>query len=862
VTAIASHEAAAAPEPAPARYRTSFVGRDRELREVVRHLVDPAIRLVTILGRSGVGKTRLAFECTSDPSVLERGTNLFVDIGYAGNADDVLSLLAQALEVAHVPGQSAEDAVRRQLRHAPRVVIADNADLIPDAVQSLVDLVSVSPGSVVLATGQRAAGIAGERVVRLDGFAVPAAGAADTEALLSNPAVVLYADRAAAGDVGFSLMSANVEDVAELVRQLDGLPLAIELGAARSRILSPRAQLAALEQHSPLELRARDGAARPHRHCDVRSAVAVSYEAASDSARLVLRRMSVAADAVTSERVRELVPEPGWTLAVVLDDLAELVELGLADVDQSRDGKPRFRLHPTVAAFGREQLEADGNEPDIRARYTSAVLRTARATRSFAHRPRVEALAEASVELHAAFGWLAETGDAERALELAADLSPLWARRGLFQGPGSTFERLLTAAETATLLVTPATLARAQLWWTRLVIHGSSPAMHRPALVARLGAAVDAARTLGDESLLLFGLDCVVWAVFVTGDMAATSAAVAEGLPLADRLGDRAASRRYTYCTAMLANIGGDIETALLFARPALESALRDGDLIDTIRVCTVLWTIPPATPGFPASVPSAEALLGACLDAGEVVEASLLYAMLVGQAVAAGDAGGAARWAVRGLDLAQQLGAWYAGGHTTAALVLLAAGTGDVETVASLHGSLTPILPEVMVAFGPHAPTYLGAIAGSRERMGPALFDQAVADAAILDRDAAIERAAAYAQAVAQAFGGSTLHAIPSPDSGRPPSVVPRMRAPRRPGHLEQLTRRELDVLFALMTGATNTAIGKSLGLRPKTVMHYSVSVYAKLGVRGRTEATAWAYRNGLAPAAPDDETPRLAAS
>jgi predicted ATPase/DNA-binding CsgD family transcriptional regulator len=828
------------------RYRTSFVGRDAELAEVARLLADPATRFVTIVGRSGVGKTRLAVEAGNDSSAAARGVAVLVDLGNAHDAGDVATLLADALETGHVAGQSAEDAIRRRLRIEPAVVIADDVDRVRGSDAAVLDLLSESPGSVVIATAQRATGIAGELVIRLDGLGLPKTGVRDRGQLLANAAVVLYADRAAAVDPGFRLTSSNVEDVAELAQRLDGLPLAIELGAARAHILSPHAQLAALDEHSPLELRSRRGAEGNDRHRDVRSVVAVSYAAASEPARLVLRRMSIAADAVTSERVRDLVTEPGWTLAGVLDALAELVDLGLADVDRRSDGEPRFRLHPTVAAYGRERLAAEDDESAVQRRYVDAVVAVGRATRTMPHRRRLGALADASAELHAVFARLADESNVEGALELAADLSPLWLQRGLFQGSGSTFQRLLTAGEGGAARVDPATLACAQLWWTRVVIHDASLSRHREAVVARLARGVETARESGDDALLLFALDCVVWAVFVTGDMKTTAAAVAEGLPLAERLGDRAEARRYAYCTAMLANMAGDTATALRFAAPALEGALHDRDLLDTIRVCSVLWTVPPGTPGLPRSIPSAEALLHACLDAGEVAEASLLYATLTGQALVAGSVVEAARWAIRGLDLAQQLGAWYSAGLTTAALILVANRRGDHAIAAGLYGVLTPVLPEVMVGLGPYMPRYQAAIATSREAMGSTAFDQVVADSAIVDRDVAIDRAAAYAQSLLAAAGEPVVHAVPAIDRPRRPTLT--IPQPETPGRPEHLTPRELDVLRALMTGATNGAIGASLGLRPKTVMHHSVSIYAKLGVRGRTEATAWAYRNGLA--------------
>src|SRR5262249_60079966 len=121
-------------------------------------------------------------------------------------------------------------------------------------------------------------------------------------------------------------------------------------------------------------------------HGEVRWAVAESYNVARPSAQLVLRRMSVAADATPSRRARDLVGERGWTLSAILDALGELVDLGLADVDRRGTGEPRFRLHPTVAAFGRERLAAEDDAEEIERRYVVAACALARAARSFPDR--------------------------------------------------------------------------------------------------------------------------------------------------------------------------------------------------------------------------------------------------------------------------------------------------------------------------------------------------------------------------------------------------------------------------------------------------------------------------------------------
>jgi predicted ATPase len=265
--------------------RTSFVGRAAELAEIDQRLAEPDTRLVTIVGRSGVGKTRLAIEVAHRQQGLWPGGVVFVELDRETGRGLIAEVVGAALGSEVLEGQAAEEAIQRRLRRAPTLIVADDLDAIADALGDLLDLASLSPATRILATAQRPTEHAAEHVVRLRPLAIAPEGMRGAAALAEVPAIALYVQRAAALDARFTLDDQNATAVAELTRRLDGLPLAIELGAARARIMLPSAQLSALDEHSPLDLRARRTDARPERHRDVRAAVAASYALAATAIR-------------------------------------------------------------------------------------------------------------------------------------------------------------------------------------------------------------------------------------------------------------------------------------------------------------------------------------------------------------------------------------------------------------------------------------------------------------------------------------------------------------------------------------------------------------------------------------------------
>ena len=628
-----------------------------------------------------------------------------------------------ALGTEVIEGQAPEEAVRRRLRQTPTLIVLDDLDLAGDVLDDLLDLAGLSPATRFVATAHAPIGHVAERVMRLRPLPTAPDDLADPERLAEVPAVALYVARAVALDPDFALDDSNALAVADLTRRFDGLPLAIELGAARARIMSPMAQLAALEEHSVLDLRAPGSDARPDRHREVRTALAASYAVAGDAEKAILRHMSVFAGGCTSQRLRAVLGEADWTLAAILDALVELVDLGLVEVDADPDGEPRYRLLPTIAAYAREQLESEG-EADAAESRREAILRSAaRKTRTLAGRKQVDALARDAGELQALFARLATDGRTADALELASDLAPLWSRRGLFQGPGTTFARLLDVAEQSDEGISPEIEARAMVWWASLAVHAPSPARDREAIRRRLARGLELARdSRRSGPLVVLGWTRWWWRSSSPATWREPRPRPRRAWRIATAIGDRSAQARFEYRAAIVARAMGDDARAAALAGAALTKTIEDGDLRADVLHDRRAHDDAARDSGDAHGHPDARGHLPIRrAGGGSSPQRARPGAPHRGEARGGRDRGrggvGPSRARAR-----RGPGAWYASGFCIAALAQAAGARGDAAEAARLHGSLTPIATEVFVGQGPEGvERYQAAIAPARRQLGDA---------------------------------------------------------------------------------------------------------------------------------------------
>ena len=811
--------------------RTSFIGREAEIASLLDLLRAPDVGLVTITGRSGAGKTRLATEVARRLSSELPGGAVFVDCSSIDDPDVLMAAVASALDLKVVSRQRPEDALRRSLQYEPALILADDVDQVPDGLEALLGILDDCPGSHLLATAAAPRRARGEHVVRLGALPLASVRFPDPRELQLAPAVALFCERASAVDAGFRCTVDNAAAVAGLVERLDGLPLAIELAAARVTTLSPAAQLEMLGHGSSLDLASLRAVGRADRHTELRSAIAWSHRLLGQREQILFRRMAVFVGGSSLESLREVSAEHAWGSAGFLDALTNLVDVHLVEPDvTTSDG--RYLLLPTVVDYALERLVEAGESERLMARHTDWFAAFARRATDLDERDQLARLVADRRNLHAALGRLIAAGRTERGLRLAADLAPLWIRQGLFPRTRAWFDALLAGAQNEDI---PAEVhARALLW--RALLAAEAPAeSDRRTASERLDLGLRLARESGSDDALLFGLSCVIGTLFAIRDMDAAAGASREGLALSREIRDERWQVRFTCWAGVVAQEGGDLETAASLGAESLDRATRGGDLTTVVRASLLLVGLPPGTPGVPDAVLTREALLAICRDIGDVVAEGWLLGSLAWAALAAGDRARAAAWCIDGLRLGQRTGALSSGGFALAALVLAAARREDDAIAAMLHGSLAGALPTLQVGISAQpAAIYFAAVDEARSRFGAQAFDAIVAEGALLSWDGALAAALKYASVLAS-------RATPrvTAGEGRPAET-------RSFGRVEHLTPRELEVLRLLARGDTNKDIAVALGLRPKTVMHHSVAIYGKLGVRGRAEATAWAYRNG----------------
>jgi predicted ATPase len=420
---------------------TSFVGRARELAMVEELLADH--RLLTLTGPGGSGKTRLALTAASAMAEdFEDGIRL-VELAPLSDPDLVPQAVASVLGVRGTPGTPLLDSLCLHLESREVLLVVDNCEHLVGACASLAEtLLRRCPELRILATSREAFGVPGEAL-----FFVPPLSLPDprrlpaVDGLLSYEAAGLFVERVRAVRHGFSLDEKNALAVARICYRLDGIPLAIELAAAKARVLSVEQISSRLDESFAL-LTGHDRTAIAH-HRTLRATMEWSYELLSESERTLLRRLSVFAGGWTLEAAEEVCGGEGLGEArvsnpPVLDLLTQLVDKSLVLVSQ-QDGDARYRLLETVRQYASEKLDGSGEAEKLRGRHAAWFLALAeRAEPHLKGRRQLEWLGRLETEhenLRSAMRWLIDEGEVETAVRLAWALWLFWYLHG-HQGEG------------------------------------------------------------------------------------------------------------------------------------------------------------------------------------------------------------------------------------------------------------------------------------------------------------------------------------------------------------------------------------------------------------------------------------------
>lgn len=413
--------------PAPL---TSFVGREGEVAAIVDLLRRADVRLVTLTGPGGVGKTRLAVRVAEEIGGDFGDGGTFIPLAPIADPEIVPATIAQALGVRDTAGQSLPDRLVAFLRNRCFLLGIDNFEHLLTAAPLLTDLLVAAPRLKLLVTSRVVLGLSGEHPYQVPPLTLPPlSGTHAAAALADAEAVRLFVARAAAARPGFSLDDDSAPVVAEVCRQLDGLPLAIELAAARTRVLPPVALLDRLDQR--LAILTGGSRDQPPRLRSMRDAISWSYDLLSPALQALFSRLAVFAGGFGLDGTAAVAGDATASETEILDGVAALVDASLVRQVGTQAGGPRFAMLETIRAFGLDRLSAAGDEAATRDRHAAwclNVVETAWPPRS-RYPASQETLARLDLErdnIRAALAWALSRADVDTALRLAGGLADYW----------------------------------------------------------------------------------------------------------------------------------------------------------------------------------------------------------------------------------------------------------------------------------------------------------------------------------------------------------------------------------------------------------------------------------------------------
>jgi predicted ATPase/DNA-binding CsgD family transcriptional regulator len=797
---------------------STLVGREQEAAALRTMLLRPTARLVTLTGPGGVGKTRLAIDVATD---LDVGFDTLVFVPLASVRDPALvpATIAGALGLR---SPETIDALRDFFRPRTTLLVLDNVEHVLAAGPAIVDLLVDAPGLTVLATSRALLRISGEQVVTVPPLTLPDPGSLPPMHELDRFAAVrLFVERCQAVRPAFVVDDENAVDVVEICRRLDGLPLAIELAAARVTMLPPRALRARLERRLPLLTRGEHD--RPERLRTMRAGIAWSYDLLSEDEQLLFRCLAVFAGACSLAAVESV---SAGDAPAALDAVAGLVDKSLLQ-QVALEGEPRFSMLETIREFAMEQLEASGHEVDARRAHAEHFRRLAEEAESGLRGPRQQEWRdrlEADLDdLRAALAWTlgpsAAPQDAETGLLLVGALWYFWFQRGLTGEARRWLMQALAATASrgrprAQALLGAGTLAwrqgdcptartfldeSAALWRDEGDVRGLAETLHVLGHVRFDQRDYAAARGLFEESSDAYHrADDVIGGLPLVGDLGLV--AYHEGdYQSADRILNESLTlyRRHGLKDRVAGALNGLGDLARLAGDDRRAAALYEESL--------ALWRELRGTPG----------IASALHKLGQVSRATH------------DDAAARARF-VESLTVQLELGNKQGIGECLAGLAATAASDHPVRAAQAFAASST-LLESIGMPLAPVDQLTLERdIDATRRRLGDPAWSQAWAEGAQLSTDEAI-RLARLDDVDSDALT-STVASTPNPE----PDANP-------------LSRREREVGRLLARGLTNREISRALSISERTVGSHVDHIMTKLGLRSRTRVAVWAIEHGL---------------
>ena len=801
---------------------TRFVGRQPEVAHVRQLLSEH--RLVTLIGTGGVGKTRLATEVAVGLREVFADGVCMIELASLADPSLVPEAVAVPLDVRAEADVPLEQRLAQFLGPRRVLLALDNCEHLLEACARLATgLLRACPDLRILATSREPLRASGESAWRVPSLPVPPADRAVLpEHVLDYDAVRLFVDRASATG-SFVLTDQNAPAVGRPIRRLDGIPLALELAAARV----PSLGVVELSDRVDdcLQLLVDGSRTAPARQRTLEATVDWSYELLSEPERRLLERLSVYAGGFTAEAVEVMTESPDLEAESALSLLGHLVDKSLVVAETMHDGTLRYRLQEPVRQYAETRLERRGQVDTVRARhaayYRELVRRAEPAVLIGERKPRQDRLELELDNLRATRAWLLGCGDVESLLRLNAYMFLLLAYRG-YGKEGRT--SLLQA----------------------LAMPGGTPAMrarglHCLALLAYLQADYAAAAEAGQQSLVIrqqIGDDAeLAWSLLERATTATAQADLGVGGHLARQAQEvsRRSGQVYVlaYSLAMAGYVEyleGELRPARQHATEALELGNAFGLVAPTSHALATLGEISYQESDLQTAALLQERALG---NAKAPREISLQYRPTRALALIAtdqGDGKAARRLLIGSMELAQRLGNPHRLAQSLETVAAFAARRGDLRTAWRLVDAAWAIRDRVGAPLSPTERRLL------RERVGT---PRSRAELPVLGEGQTLSTD--EASTLAREFLGNAVDDDPAVRARAPSTSA--AQADLAP----DLSERQTEVLQLIACGSSNKEIATELVLSVRTVERHITNLYAKIGARGRADATAYAFQHSL---------------